>query len=225
MSNVNDKFAEVYTEWDPLVWNILRSKVGNGLLPSDMDDVHQEIWQAIWEKALKDGEYPVYEIASITRHKITDFQRKDSRLNKANPWGIDTRVAYYGTNDDSTERSHVTGVYAVPEEEDQFYLNDEEERYQEAEQRYQDFINKYPEGSKERRYIDYYLDAYERQRKGEKVKATDGKLAQELGWSGTSSAPWKRFKAKMQKEIADYLGYTPEEKEFAPRGRTARKDT
>ena len=208
MDSVYNDFDSVYQEFNPLVDNILRNNLGHGLLSSDMDDVHQEVWSAIWQKAVAEGEYPVNQIAAITRNVLRDFIRKDIRANSITPQGYQDRVSFYGTQGDD-EEGGTSAAYDVP--------GDDDFERREKEQDFQRFLDRYPEGTKEHTYIEYYLDkAY---REGGK-RYTDSELAQMLGWSGTSSGAWKAFKSKMQKEIADYFGYEPEEKEYAPRGRT-----
>lgn len=217
MSNINDKFAEVYAEWDPLVWNILRNKVDDGLLSSDMDDVHQEVWQAIWEKALEDGKYPIPQIASITRNKIADFQKQDIKKNTTGPNGMKQQKIPLNPNE---ETDGLTDDYLDPEDYfEKVVVN----------QRFQALMDKYPEGSKEKIFLDFYWDkAHAKDSKGKWIdpnkRYRDADLISQLGFAGTSDARWKKFRDRMRKEVADYFEYTPKEKGIGkPRGRQVRR--
>lgn len=167
------------------IWSYIRETNNTNL---DVEDLTQELWMKLLEYNKKYGKMPDYALAKqICHNALVDITRKGMHRNH-----LSMELDSEGDRA-SWEQDYNQDV--VPDSE----LNS--------------LVDMFPEGSKERLYIDFYLAKSGVKDTGVVPEMsrtedgyTDNNLAKMLGFSGSSDKKWRKFRDKMKEIITDYYG-------------------
>lgn len=196
-----DITSEQYSAYDKIITNEVYSYLrARGLSLTHADDMYQDCWMSILEYSKKYGKLPDYALAKTMAHRrIVDTLRKEYGSNAH--FSIDT-----ASSGDDYESDHNTWL-TDNDNTDEFYADLKELR------------SMFPKGSKERKYLNFYIAKAGFSNEGEDEEDvitpevtknyggyTDSNLAWYLGFGGTSSYKWKVFRDNMKRIISDYYG-------------------
>lgn len=157
------------------------------------EELVQELWVTVLEKEEQKGhELDPDLIAKICYDKITDMQRYNARRNH---YSIDQMIE---TSEDG--------------EDNDFTVSHDQstEKQVEENDRIQGLLNHFEEGSREKLFIEYWLSStgFYDLVKGEGKQNggyTESDLASKLGYAGTASGGYKKFRNKMRNFIREYF--------------------
>lgn len=182
-------------------------KASNKLPNRDTDDIEQDLWVKILDAEERKGKSLDPGLAAkICWDYITDMQRQDIRRQSHIAMDVDPEfIDYLDTSDSDDEggKSAPSPVGAKRDNGD--YLADIAIR---------DLYDRFPIGSKERMYLDFWGNATDvmpndrmvpdasRQKDG----YSENTLAKMLGYASQASGGYRKFKKKMQDIVRDYLG-------------------
>lgn len=159
----------------------------HGLKTASADDMVQDCWMKLMEYNAENGKMPDFALAKKMCHgAIVDYVRYEMRRN------------HYSTDvDEEGDRA----VWSA----DSYDLETDVEL--------DALLDMFPEGSKERTYIEFYLEKAGARMTGATPPSsrnddgyTDSNLAKMLGFKGTADRQWKTFRNRMREIIADYYG-------------------
>jgi hypothetical protein len=215
----NQEAFDYVSNWDNII-KIWAGKASNNygnyaLYKRDYDDVYQELWVKVLEKAknlegtnndLRDEEnQPI--VTDICKKAIIDMKRYDEIRNS------EMTLNMSGSSQDEEDGNIDQALGNLG------YRPHKADMPSEA--AFHSLMKQFPEGSKERIYLDFYGNM-----SGTKINYgsrppvtnkeegfTRDALAQQLGYAGVSSNGFKSFEAKMDEYIADYFDIDPYEYE------------
>ena len=162
-------------------------------LTKSAEELAQELWLHILEKEEEKGELDLDLVARICYDKIVDIQRFDARRNSVS---LDQLIE--GTEDEDAQAEFHNASFTQPDNLQKISIND--------------LFRVFPEGSKERLFLEYWATASGYKDFGIRGKGkygdgyTESDLAKMLGYSGTSSGGYKSFRKKMRVIVIEYLG-------------------
>lgn len=163
-------------------------------LTKTSEELAQDLWLHVLEKEASSGkELSLDLIAKICYDKIVDIQRFDARRNSTS---LDQLFNISDDNDESSD----------PLKCDSFAQPDDTSRIM-----VEDLFNLFPEGSKERLFLEYWGTASGVHDFGIKGDGkhndgyTESDLAHKLGYAGTASRGYKHFRDKMRVVVIEFL--------------------
>lgn len=171
-------------------------------LTKSSEELAQELWLHILEKEATFGEELDLDlIAKMCYDKIVDIQRFDARRNTTS---FDELFEVPEHSNCITEEYHQdccelrTGTFVQPDNLKKIMVDD--------------LFKIFPEGSKERLFLEYWGTASGVKDFGIRGNGkyedgyTESDLAHKLGYSGTSSGGYKSFRKKMRVFVIEYFG-------------------
>lgn len=159
------------------------------------EDLVQDLWVKVLETEKRKGEeLDPNLVARVCYDYIKDLIDYDQRRNHVN-------IDYSGTGDEETETSDTDFLGAIPD-------NGEYS----SEIMLKDLYDRFPEGSKERIFLDFWGNASGAMPNNRAVPPTsrtqdgytENNLAKMLGYASQSSGGYRKFKNKMRQLISDY---------------------
>lgn len=175
----------------------IASKASKVLYSRDKEDVEQDLWVKFLETEKRKGyELDLPLIAKICWDYVNDMRDYDQRRNH-------TSLDFSGSDDDS-EFADSEFIGASQDKGDYYNKVNLDNLY-----------SKYPVGSKERIYLDFWGNAsgaypnLDPSATPEHNRSNDGysenSLARLLGYASSSSQGYRKFRDYMKKEIKDYF--------------------
>lgn len=174
-------------------------------LTKSAEEISQELWLHILEKEAERGEELDLDlIAKMCYDKIVDIQRFDARRNSVSFDQLFERFAAeyehdHRSNEGSEDlRELRNGTFVQPDNLKKIMVDD--------------LFKIFPEGSKERLFLEYWGTASGVKDFGIRGQGkygdgyTESDLAHMLGYSGTSSGGYKSFRKKMRVFVIEYFG-------------------
>lgn len=164
-------------------------------LTKSAEELSQELWVYILEKEAEKGcELDLDLVAKMCYDKIVDIQRFDSRRNSISLESLlETKC-----DEDDDEGFSGPGSFCQPDNLKKIMVDD--------------LFKIFPEGSKERLFLEYWGTASGVKDFGVRGQGkygdgyTESDLAHKLGYSGTSSGGYKSFRKKMRVFVFEYFG-------------------
>lgn len=184
---------DTYEVYNTIIRNTVYSYLkARGLSTSIADDMCQDAWMNILEYEKSHNKFPDYALAKTMAHRrVVDMLRKE--------YGSE---AHFSLDDN-------------PVDDDDSYASWHEDKgnRDEFDADLAELKDMFPEGSKERKFLDFYIAKSGVEDNGvvpDKTRSDDGytdsNLAKMLGFHGTADRAWKRFRDRMKEIIADYYG-------------------
>lgn len=162
-------------------------------LTKNAEELAQELWLHILEKESERGyELDLDLVAKMCYDKIVDIQRFDARRNAI------SFDSLFETQDEDEEGKVTPDAFVQPDNLNKILVDD--------------LFKIFPEGSKERIFLEYWGTASGVRDFGIRGKGkygdgyTESDLAHMLGYSGTSSGGYKSFRKKMRVFVIEYFG-------------------
>lgn len=164
-----------------------------------VDELSQELWVTVLEKERKAGyDLDLDLVARICYDKIVDLQRYESRRNYISIEELmlkeeEERLLRKPT----TSRVKLYSKFEDPDNVTKILLKD--------------LIDMFPEGSKERTFLEYWSTSsrftdYDIEGNGKfNGGYTESDLAHKLGYAGTSSGGYKKFRSKMRTLVVEII--------------------
>lgn len=190
----NQITSEVYDKIDSAIKysiKLYREKLYNVSQEDLVNDLWVSVLEALDKKKDVDPESLNFSyFVEICKNSIVDIIRKNVRKSAYQ----DMFVSVDGTEEDSEDRS------GLGRNENQYKLIE-----------LLDFVDKFPKGSKEREYLEWYLTKlnikdYGTEITDKPVNTSEGELAKHLGFPSASSSSYRTFRSSMRKALADYFG-------------------
>lgn len=185
---------ERFKEVNSIIKGIAK-KSASKMYSRDEEDLVQDLWVKVLETEKRKGqELEPNLVARVCYDYIKDLIDYDQRRNH-------TTVDYSGTGDIETETS------------DTDFLGVKSDRGEYASEiMLKDLYNKFPEGSKERIFLDFWGNASGAMPNNRAIPPasrtqdgyTENNLAKMLGYASQSSGGYRKFKNKMRQIISDY---------------------
>ena len=173
----------------------------------DVDEIAQDLWVHILEKENSLGqELDLDLIAKICYDRIVDIQRYDMRRNAIS----------FEEKFENTKFVNANAHWACRDEYEDFKNLDKCFYSESAEScidrmAMDDLFKIFPEGSKERTFLEFWATATEVKDFGIRGEGkyqdgyTESDLAHKLGYAGTASGGYKSFRKKMRNFVAIYF--------------------
>jgi len=178
----------------------------------DYEDIYQELWVKILEaQKSKEGteedlrrEDNQNKVNTICKLSVIDMKRKDQVRNK------EYTVDFTDTGSDEEDSEGYNPYASLRAMGFQYDTPDQIDLID-----WHNFVEQFPEDSKERRYLDFWatFTGVDPTTKNipPKTYKNDGwtreNIAKMLGWADSSSGGYRAFEEKMWKLIADYFGF------------------
>lgn len=169
-------------------------------LTKDVDEISQELWLAVLKKEESVGyDLDLDLIARICYDKIVDIQRYDERRNT---YSLE-ELYCFEEEEKPDGKSHLKvkldqSTFETPDNTTRILIDE--------------LLNLFPEGTKERIFLEYWSTASGYHdfgligNGGQKDGFTESELATKfLGYAGTASGGYKKFRDKMRKFVRDYI--------------------
>lgn len=167
------------------------------LFSRDVEDIEQDLWVKVLEaEKRKGGQLDLNLAAKICYDYVKDMIDYDQRRNHDTIDTTSDEFVNHATENPS-EGTIDKGTY-------------------DSDILIRDLYNKFPEGSKERIFLDFYGNMTGDNPNDRAVPAStrsndgysENALAQMLGYASSASGGYRKFKEKMKNYIADYLALT-----------------
>lgn len=192
------------SEISKIINGISRGYGSKRVFSMDTEDLSQQLWVIILnEEQKKQKELDFNLIARICYMAINYIARSDCRKPRVDSLDYNWNSVFDDNKTNYFEQcDKKSGTIPIKEDEDLTHKI-----------LIKDLLNYFPLGSKERTYIDFwasYIGIRDTYRPVDSNKYKDGfsenRLAIELGFPGTGSASYKKFRNNMRKFISKFLG-------------------
>lgn len=156
-----------------------------------VEEIEQSLWIYILEEELKKGELDGNLVADICYKKIVDMIRYDMNRNSVD------------INDETFDESEVENVA--------LHSKFESSSNYELKIMVQELMKKFPEGSKERIFLDFWatyadLEDHGYDTRGSKRQPSpENQLAYYLGYANSGSCGYRSFRNKMREFVKNYM--------------------